>query len=587
MIDQPNSASFTGRRWQQRAADTGLVGELSVRFELTEVVSRILASRCLDRDEVAAFLLPRLTDSFPDPFRLDGVGVGAQRIVDAIIQGESIALFGDYDVDGITSVAILYLFLCAYGVKPRVWLPKREDGYGPNERSMRILAGEGIRLVIMLDCGTTAHEELALVSELGMEAIVVDHHLPDHDGLPPVEALVNPCLHESGTSPFQGLCTAGLAIVLVTAIRSRLAEHSRIRPNIESMLDLAALGTICDMAPLTKLNRALVWRGLRVLEQGRRPGLVELARRARISRPFTTQDVGFGFGPRLNAAGRMGDPLPAFRLLVEDGEQASVLARHIDDLNKDRRNIEQEVVQHAKIKISRQHEEDKGDFLLACGNDWHRGVLGVVASRLAEHFSLPVLVLSVDSNGMASGSGRSVAGVDLGRAVLAAHQAGILTSGGGHVMACGVKLPAGRVDQLRQFMRDSIIQSGISADEMAPSPGSVVEFDTHLTIGAIDSDLLKDMGRLEPFGIGNPVPRFVLSNVRMLSLRLYPDGGRHCVLKAMDGAEMQANIRASAAKPLPSLLPQLAEEMTAIDVLGRLHQSGRGVRLTVEDIRSG
>ena len=435
--------SVTGRRWRARAEDNRLVQALSQRLGVPELIARVLAGRGVDLEHGDTFLQPTLRDLLPDPSAFRDMDRAASRIVTALQSHESVAVFGDYDVDGATSAALLGLFFRSVGAEIRVYVPDRlREGYGPNAPALLRLAAEGVKLVITVDCGTLAYAPLAAAAAAGLEVIVVDHHLAE-PALPTAVAVINPNrLDEDGGH--RQLAAVGVAYLLVVAVNRALRDAgwyaTRPAPNLLQWLDLVALGTVCDVVPLTGINRALVGQGLKVMAQRGNIGLAALADVAGLSEPPGCYHLGFLMGPRVNAGGRVGQADLGARLLTtEDPAEATALARELDRLNAERRGIELGVQAEAEAQAAAQSDatDGAGPLVVAAGRGWHQGVIGIVAGRLKERYRRPALVVALDG-GIGKGSGRSVAGVDLGSAVTAAHQAGLLINGGGHAMAAGL-----------------------------------------------------------------------------------------------------------------------------------------------------
>jgi single-stranded-DNA-specific exonuclease len=418
--------SLTGRRWMLRGADERAGLALAQRLGIPEIVGRVMAARGIDLDAAEQFLEPTLRDALPDPASLAGMDAAADRLAHAIRSGEPIAIFGDYDVDGATSSALLARFLAAAGVPARVYIPDRIiEGYGPTTPAMMRLRAEGISLVITVDCGTTAFEPLEAAAEAGLDLVVVDHHVAE-PALPRAVAVVNPNRLDD-TSGQGALAAVGVSFLFAIATNRVLresgwyAEQGRAEPDLMALLDLVALGTVCDVVPLVGLNRAFVSQGLKVMGRRRNPGLVALADVARVDSKLSEYHAGFLLGPRVNAGGRVGEaPLGAQLLMTQDSAEAVAIARQLDAWNTERRDIEAHVLEEAMAQAEVSGSSDP--LILVSGEGWHAGVIGIVAGRLKERFNRPAFVIGFDGD-TGKGSGRSVEGVDLGSAVIAARQA--------------------------------------------------------------------------------------------------------------------------------------------------------------------
>jgi single-stranded-DNA-specific exonuclease len=518
--------SLGGRRWRQRSGDDRAGLALAQQMGLPEIVGRLLAARGVAATEAERFLAPRLRDLLPDPAHLRGMDRAVERLVRAVRAGEIIAVFGDYDVDGATGSALLQRFFAAVGARFRLYIPDRQrEGYGPNTPALLRLKEEGARVVVTVDCGTTAAGPLTAAAEAGLDVIVVDHHVAE-PALPPAVAVINPNRLDE-TSPHGVLAAVGVALLLVVAVNRGLREagwySERPAPDLLQWLDLVALGTICDVVPLTGLNRALVAQGLKVLRRRTNPGLAALADVAGIAERLDAYHAGFILGPRVNAGGRVGRADLGSRLLASDDPlETMALARELDALNAERREIEARVLAQAIEQV--ESRDRHAPMVFVAGQGWHPGVIGIVASRLKERYNRPACVVAV-ADGIGKGSGRSMAGFPLGSAVIAARQAGLLVNGGGHPMAAGFTVEAAKLEALRDFLAEraaAALGDSILTPELA--------IDGVLAAGAATPDLIAVLEQLAPFGTGNPEPRFALPNLRVLRADIV--GGQHlrCVL---------------------------------------------------------
>ena len=503
--------SVTGRRWQYRDVDQRQQLALSQALGISDIVAHALAAKRLSVEEADAFLTPTLKTLLPDPSRFKDMDKASERLADAVQNGERICLFADYDVDGATSSAILARFLRCAGVEATVYIPDRiEEGYGPSIPAMRQIADAKTQVLVVLDCGTTAYEPLAEAAKLGMQTIVVDHHEPEASPLD-VFALVNPNRLDEDRV-YGHLCTAGLAFMVAVAVNRALRARghwtaARPEPVLTRWLDLVALGTVCDVVRLTDINRAFVAQGLKVMGQRANPGLRALADVARINTAPTGHELGFVLGPRINAGGRIGKAsLGATLLRTDDPGEAAAIAAHLDILNTERRDIEAEVLNDAIYRVEKMG--DPGAVVVCAGENWHPGVVGIVASRLVERFNRPACVISM-GGAQGTGSGRSVNGVDLGAAIIAARQKGFLIKGGGHSMAAGFTVAADAVDAFRDFINERILaQGGVPA-----APDLIL--DGLISPGGATLELAEEIAKLSPFGPGNAEPRLAIDGVRI------------------------------------------------------------------------
>jgi single-stranded-DNA-specific exonuclease len=531
--------SRLGRRWESRCSDQRLAWALSQRLTLPDVVGRVLAGRGLGLDGIEDFLQPTLRKLLPDPYRFKDMDRAVARLRAAIEGGESIAVFGDYDVDGATSSALLKRFLAAAGVPLRVYIPDRlTEGYGPNAPALLRLKSEGISLAITVDCGTTAHDALSVAKEAGLSVIVLDHHTAE-PRLPPVHAMVNPNrLDEDGA--FGQLAAVGVTFVFLVGLNRALREAGwyrqigREEPDLRRWLDLVALGTVCDVVPLTGLNRAFVAQGLKVMAGRRNAGLAALSDVARLDQAPGTYHAGFLLGPRVNAGGRVGrSDLGARLLACDDAGEAAELAAELDGYNNERREIERFVLDQALAQVEAGEAVSDG-LVLAAGEGWHPGVIGIVASRLKERTNLPALVVALEED-IGKASGRSVPGVDLGAAVIAARQSGLLINGGGHPMAAGLTVAKDRLPALRAFLDERLARRMAEID-YRPALG----IDAVLQPGAARADLVQRLDEIGPYGVGNPEPRFVLPEAQILGPQVVGENHVRCTLLGTDGARLKA-----------------------------------------------
>ncbi len=526
--------SLTGKRWEERLGDARLALALAQRLGLPEVVGRVLAARGVDVDDAERFLDPTLRAYLPDPSALQDMDRAAARLVRAVEEGEKIAVFGDYDVDGATSAAVLARFFAALGIELEIYIPDRlAEGYGPNAPALKRLKAAGTDLVITVDCGITAYEALGEAAAAGLEVVVVDHHAAEAR-LPAAAAVVNPNRLDDSSGQGQ-LAAVGVAFLLVVALNRALRDagwYSRNRcpePDLMQWLDLVALGTVCDVVPLTGLNRALVAQGLKVMAGRRNAGLAALGDVARLDERPGTYHAGFLLGPRVNAGGRVGEaPLGARLLTCDDPAEAAAIAARLDAYNTERREIELQVLDQA---IRQVEETGAGEGLVVVAAEgWHAGVIGIVASRLKERFNKPALVVALE-NGVGKGSARSVPGVDLGAAVIAARQAGLLVNGGGHPMAAGLTVAAESLAELTAFL-DARLARRLAEIDYRPSLG----IDGALQPRGATLELLAQLERCAPFGVGNVQPRFVLPSVRVSKASVVGDNHVRCFIGAAAGS---------------------------------------------------
>lgn len=572
--------SLAGKLWLMRATpDNAESVAMARELGLPQALARVLLARGIETAQVPAFLDPTLKAFLPDPSLLVDMDRAADRLARAIRDQEKIAIFADYDVDGATATAVLARFLAALDSPARIYVPDRlSEGYGPNAAALLRLHAEGIRLVVTVDCGIAAHDALAAAAEAGLDVVVVDHHLPE-DALPRAHAIVNPNRRDETSGQGQ-LAAVGVAFLLAIATNRTLRRAgwfgARSEPDLRALLDVVALGTVCDMVPLTGVNRALVVQGLKIIAAKPSLGLSALIEVAGITGEIEPHHLGFQLGPRVNAGGRVGESnLGARLLLTTDPGEARALALRLDELNGERRRLEQDALAEAAVAATR----SPGPIVLVAGETWHAGVVGIVASRLVERFQRPAFVIAFEGD-WGRGSARSVEGIDVGGALQAARAAGLLRSGGGHRMAGGFTLERARLDALRAFLAGRI-----SAEAERNAVGPTLRLDGALSGRGADAALAASLKRLEPFGIGNPEPRFAFAAQRVVKADTVGSGHVRCVLADDDAGRLTAIAFRAADQPLGQAL--LAGGGRPLHVAGRLRsevwQGRERLQLFIDD----
>jgi single-stranded-DNA-specific exonuclease len=508
--------SVSGQPWRWRRPPEAGLG-------MDALVDELLLARGVERADLQRHRDPRIRDFLPDPSCFQDMDKGARRLADAVQGGETIAIFGDYDVDGATSAALLVLLLRGLGAEPMVYIPDRlMEGYGPSGKALVELKAKGASVAVCVDCGAQAFEALEEARAAGLDVIVVDHH-QCASSLPVAHALINPNrLDESSDGAAHGhLAAVGMAFLLGVALlrelRSRGFFEALAEPKIIDLLDLVALGTVADVARLKSLNRAFVTQGLKIMAAGQNVGLAALAEAARLVKAPSCRDLGFALGPRINAGGRVGKSDLGVRLLTcTDPEEARGLAAELDRLNEERRAIEMLVCDEAKAQA---REQAGSPVITVMSAGWHQGVIGIVAGRLKERFGRPAIVIAETEDGTGKGSGRSISGVDLGAAVLAAKDSGLLIAGGGHAMAAGLTLPPGALEPFREFINERL------AGDVEKSLGErALLLDALLAPGGVAGALCDALDAAGPYGAGWPSPRVAAGPVRLLKTGIVGEG---------------------------------------------------------------
>jgi single-stranded-DNA-specific exonuclease len=536
--------SACGRVWRDRLDERGAARALAIaqrHDDVPELLARILAARGVEVDAVASFLDPTVRALMPDPDTLADARTAATRLADAIVRGETVAIFGDYDVDGATSAAMLGRYLRHCGLRPVIHIPDRLfEGYGPNAEAIRALAGQGATLLVTVDCGTTSHEPLLAARELGLDVIVIDHHQAD-ERLPAALAVINPNRLDD-LSGLGDLAAVGLVFMTVVALNRELRTRGfwtpeRAEPDLLGFLDLVALGTVADVVPLRGLNRAFVAKGLIALRRRANPGLTALMDVARLNGPPEPWHLGFLLGPRINAGGRIGRATLGVDLLMhDDPSECTRLAGELDRLNRERQAIEAATVAQAEAEaMAALGVEEKGAVVVTAAEGWHPGVVGLVAARLKERFGRPAFAIALEPGGLGTGSGRSISGIDLGRAVRQAVSAGLLLKGGGHAMAAGVTLRRDALAAFRAHLEDTLAP----AVEAARREDALL-IDGAVTAAAANGDLMSTIARAGPFGAHNPEPVIALPAHTVAYAEEVGQAHMRARLRAGDGSTIDA-----------------------------------------------
>lgn len=506
-----------------------------------DIVTQLLLSRGVMREDLDRHRNPSLRAFLPDPSEFRDMDAAAERLAQAVMTGETVTIYGDYDVDGATSAALLILLLRGLGHEARYYVPDRLlEGYGPSGEALVRIAGEGSSLIVTVDCGAMAHEALEMAHQAGVDVIVVDHHKCAAE-LPRAAALVNPNrLDEGELAAGHGhLAAVGVAFLLavatVRALRQRGYFETRREPDLFSLLDLVALGTVADVAALHGLNRALVAQGLKVMARRENVGMAALIDASRLNRAPTCSDLGFALGPRINAGGRVGESTLGVRLLTTaDPDEAREIAAQLSRLNDERRAIEQAVQEAAEAQIERQHNRA---VLVMAGSGWHPGVIGIVAGRIKEKTGKPALVIALDADeaGDGKGSGRSIPGVDLGAAIIAAREAGLLVAGGGHAMAAGLTIAPGKLDALSEWL-----DSRLAGDVTRAGANQAMLLDLALAPRGLTPQLVETLESAGPFGMGWPGPRVAVGPVRIVKADLVGADHVRLIVGGQDSGRFKA-----------------------------------------------
>lgn len=542
------------RRWIEKLtpAQANIALDMAQTHGIEEIIARVMAARGVTAGEAAGFLDPTIKALMPDPSVITGLNEAAERIARAITEGERVAIFGDYDVDGAASSALLSRYLAHFGIAADIYIPDRIfEGYGPNPAAMAKLA-ENADLIVTVDCGTNSAAAFETVS--GTDIVVLDHHQVGGP-LPDVVSVVNPN-RDDDMSGLTYLCAAGVVFMtLVDVSRQLRSAGRRDLPDLMALLDLVALATVCDVVPLVGLNRAFVVKGLAVARRQTNAGLAALASVARIGEPLAPFHFGFVLGPRINAGGRIGDAALGARLLTADDQDgARALAGELDALNAQRQAIEVQMVEEARAEAERELQSaNPPSVIVTASHDWHPGIAGLIASRLKEALRKPAFAIAFDANGIGTGSGRSIAGFDMGRMVRAAVEAGILEKGGGHAMAAGLTVRTEKLGELRAFFEDKASEAVGRLIE-----NDALEIDGALSASGVTAALIDKLARAGPFGAGHPEPVFALPRHQIAHVKPVGNGHLKLGLRGMGPGTLDAIAFRVRDEPLGKMLAENA-----------------------------
>ncbi len=577
--------SVMGNKWVLPKHDESLAAALMQKLGLPSVIAELMARRNIAFEEAENFLIPSIKNFLPNPSEFMDMDKAAARLTKAVINKENIVIFGDYDVDGATSSALLKRFFRTVGLEVSIYIPDRiTEGYGPNINALLDLRKNGADIVVTVDCGTAAAEILEAAGRSGLDIIVIDHHI-GADKNPEICALVNPNRLDEKTK-IRHMAAVGMCFVLAVAINRELRKSSwfkeRPEPNLLDLLDLVALGTVCDVVPLTGINRAFVAQGLKIIGQRKNPGLAALSDIAQITEKPTAYHAGFILGPRINAGGRVGKAeLGAILLSSDDAEEVKKAAEELNRLNTERRALESVMLEEAIIQAESKKNQP---VIILASEGWHQGVIGIICSRIKDSHKKPVAVISLE-NGHGKASARSIPGVDIGAAIAAAKMAGIITTGGGHAMAAGFTLEENQIPALSEFLHERLskrIEEKLKNVEMY--------LDGAITISGINADFMETLSRMAPFGSSNPEPLFLLKNVQIVKSQVVGLNHLRCIITDLVPGKSWLSLKAMAFRKLETPLGQhlLQNVHKPIGLIGQIRQNewkgNKKIEFIIEDM---
>ena len=530
--------SLTNKNWKLKEYSDRQIDFISQKYGLSRLVSKLLNIRNISEQDIPSYINPSLKESLPDPYNLVDMEKSCNRLYQAILANEKIAVFGDYDVDGSTSASLLINYFKKLSIDLDFHIPNRfTEGYGPSKEVFSKFKDKGIKVIFTVDCGTMSHEEIEFANQNKLDIIVLDHHQPEIN-LPKAFALINPNRLDD-TSGLNYLAAVGVTYMFIIGINRKLRKEGWFKkndieePNLISFLDVAALGTVCDAVPLKGLNRILVNKGLEVMQKLNNPGLRALAEKSNIKQKVSVYDLGFKLGPRINAAGRLGrssfgtDLLTASQKLIADQ-----ISEELNKFNSERRTIESYVLDQAIEQVT--EDKLKNKVLIVYGEGWHEGVIGIIASRLKDKFNKPTIVFSINDN-VAKGSGRSLKGIDLGSLVVAAQQSQIILKGGGHAMAAGLTMEKNKIDELSQFFEKKLNK----VDAIETNFATMLA-DDKLSISAVNLEVHDEIEKVGPFGSENPEPNFIFENIKLASVDQIGEDHLKCLIKSNESSFIEA-----------------------------------------------
>ena len=578
-----NLMSVVGKNWIQKEFDLDEIKFIKENFFLDEIVAKLLSIRKIKREEINFFLNPSIKNSLPNPYSLNDMQKAIDRTISCIVSNEKVGIFGDYDVDGATSTAILGNYFRSLNLPYEIYIPDRQkEGFGPNEKGFDYLIENGSKLIFTVDCGTLSYLPIEYANTKKIDVIVIDHHQSEIN-LPKAHSIVNPNRFDD-RSDLNYLCAAGVCFMFLVALNKRLRENNWFinksinEPDLLNFLDLVSLGTICDVVPLINLNRAFVNQGLKVVNQKKNLGLKTLIEISEIENNLTTYHLGYVLGPRINAGGRVGKSTHGAKLLLNnDSKDAFKISSELNNYNKERQLLEKELLKDIMDKDYGLTDEP---VIVLHGENWHEGIIGIIAARIKEKYNKPTFIISTKS-GLAKGSARSIYGFDIGTAVIAAVQNKILVRGGGHKMAAGFTLDTDKISEFKNFLIRKFKSININLESKKN-----IFYDTEISPSAINIDFYDKINVLSPFGSGNPEPKFVIKNVRPVNSKIVGEKHIKSIFEGSDSSVFKTITFNCVDNELGSYL--LKKNIKNFNILGKLSlnewRGQKNVEFIIDDI---
>jgi single-stranded-DNA-specific exonuclease len=578
-----NSNSVSGKNWIPKESNSEDINFFKTNYFIDEIVAKLLSIRKIKKEEVKFFLEPSIKSILPNPFILKDMDKAIDRTLEAIVEKEKVGIFGDYDVDGATSTAILGQYFKILDISFEIHIPDRkEEGFGPNTKAFSEFINKGVNLIFTVDCGTLSFEPMKFAKNKNIDVIILDHHQSELN-LPNAHSIVNPNRFDD-RSELTYLCAAGVCFLFLVALNKRLRDkdwfkiNSKNEPNLIQILDLVSLGTVCDVVPLIGLNRAIVTQGLKVLKEKNNLGLKTLIELNNIESNISVYHLGYVLGPRINAGGRVGKSTHGANLLLNKNPQETFkLASELNDFNKDRQILESELL--TKI-LNTNYQNYSDPVIVLYGEEWHEGIIGIIAARVKEKFNKPTIIISV-TNGVGKGSARSIYGFDIGSTIIGAVQAGLLIKGGGHKMAAGFTIDIKKIQEFKEFLFSKFRSINMNLEDKKK-----YYFDAKIAPSAVNIDFFEKINVLAPFGSGNLEPRFLIESLNVVNSKIVGEKHIKSVLLGSDSSIVKTISFNSVDTDLSSYL--LKKNTKNFDIVGKLSlnewRGQKNVEFIIDDI---